>query len=32
VADCKQSVVLEQVLNGVKVRMAILQTILGGRR
>ena len=32
VADCKQSVVLEQVLNGVKVRMAILQTILGCRR
>jgi aspartate carbamoyltransferase catalytic subunit len=32
VADCPQSVVLEQVLNGVKVRMAILQTLLGGAR
>jgi aspartate carbamoyltransferase catalytic subunit len=31
VADCPQSVVLEQVLNGVKVRMAILQTLLGGK-
>jgi aspartate carbamoyltransferase catalytic subunit len=28
VADCAQSVVLEQVLNGVKVRMAILATLL----
>ncbi len=28
VADCPQSVVLEQVLNGVKVRMAILVTLL----
>jgi aspartate carbamoyltransferase catalytic subunit len=28
VADCGQSVVLEQVLNGVKVRMAILVTLL----
>ncbi len=32
VADCPQSVVLEQVLNGVKVRMAILVTLLGGKR
>ncbi len=32
VADCEQSVVLEQVLNGVKVRMAILATLLGGKR
>ena len=32
VADCPQSVVLEQVLNGVKVRMAILATLLGGKR
>ena len=32
VADCGQSVVLEQVLNGVKVRMAILETLLGKRR
>ncbi len=32
VADCKQSVVLEQVLNGVKVRMAILATLFGGKR
>ena len=32
VADSPQSVVLEQVLNGVKVRMAILQTLLGGAR
>ncbi len=32
VADGPQSVVLEQVLNGVKVRMAILASILGGRR
>jgi aspartate carbamoyltransferase catalytic subunit len=31
VADCPQSVVLEQVLNGVKVRMAILVTLLGGK-
>jgi aspartate carbamoyltransferase catalytic subunit len=29
VADCAQSVVLEQVLNGVKVRMAILASLLG---
>jgi len=32
VADCGQSVVLEQVLNGVKVRMAILETLLGRRK
>jgi aspartate carbamoyltransferase catalytic subunit len=32
VADGAQSVVLEQVLNGVKVRMAILSTLLGGKR
>jgi len=32
VADCPQSVVLEQVLNGVKVRMAILATLLGGKQ
>ena len=32
VADCGQSVVLEQVLNGVKVRMAILATLLGGKQ
>jgi aspartate carbamoyltransferase catalytic subunit len=32
VADSPQSVVLEQVLNGVKVRMAILQTLLGGEQ
>jgi aspartate carbamoyltransferase catalytic subunit len=32
VADCPQSVVLEQVLNGVKVRMAILQTLLGEKQ
>jgi aspartate carbamoyltransferase catalytic subunit len=32
VADCKQSVVLEQVLNGVKVRMAILATLLGDKQ
>ena len=32
VADCPQSVVLEQVLNGVKVRMAILQILLGGEQ
>jgi aspartate carbamoyltransferase catalytic subunit len=32
VADHPQSVVLEQVLNGVKVRMAILSSLLGGRR
>ncbi len=32
VADGAQSVVLEQVLNGVKVRMAILERLLGGRR
>jgi len=32
VADGPQSVVLEQVLNGVKVRMAILASLLGGRR
>jgi len=32
VADCPQSVVLEQVLNGVKVRMAILETLLGEKR
>jgi len=31
-ADGAQSVVLEQVLNGVKVRMAILEMLLGGRR
>jgi aspartate carbamoyltransferase catalytic subunit len=31
VADCPQSVVLEQVLNGVKIRMAILASLLGGR-
>jgi aspartate carbamoyltransferase catalytic subunit len=31
VADCPQSVVLEQVLNGVKVRMAILASLLGGK-
>lgn len=30
VADCEQSVVTEQVLNGVKVRMAILATVVGG--
>jgi aspartate carbamoyltransferase catalytic subunit len=29
VADCPQSVVLEQVLNGVKIRMAILSSLLG---
>ena len=32
VADHPQSVVLEQVLNGVKVRMAILSSLHGGRR
>lgn len=32
VADCEQSVVLDQVLNGVKVRMAILASLLGGKR
>jgi len=32
VADCGQSVVLEQVLNGVKVRMAVLETLLGRRK
>ena len=32
VLDGAQSVVLEQVLNGVKVRMAILATLLGGKR
>ncbi len=32
VADHPQSVVLEQVLNGVKIRMAILSKVLGGRR
>ncbi|MGC2210145.1 MAG: aspartate carbamoyltransferase, partial [Candidatus Korobacteraceae bacterium] len=32
VADCPQSVVLEQVLNGVKVRMAILASLLGPTR
>ena len=32
VADCPQSVVLEQVLNGVKIRMAILDSLLGKRR
>jgi aspartate carbamoyltransferase catalytic subunit len=32
VADCAQSVVLEQVLNGVKVRMAILVALLGAKR
>jgi aspartate carbamoyltransferase catalytic subunit len=32
VADCPQSVVLEQVFNGVRVRMAILASLLGGRR
>ncbi len=32
VADHPKSVVLEQVLNGVKVRMAILTSLLGGRR
>jgi len=32
VADSPQSVVLEQVLNGVKVRMAILAALLGGKR
>ena len=32
VADCPQSVVLEQVLNGLKVRMAILTSLLGGKR
>lgn len=32
VADCGQSVVLEQVLNGVKVRMAILETLLRRRK
>jgi aspartate carbamoyltransferase catalytic subunit len=32
VADSPQSVVLEQVLNGVKVRMAILAKLLGGKR
>jgi aspartate carbamoyltransferase catalytic subunit len=32
VADCPQSVVLEQVLNGVKVRMAILVTLLGDKQ
>ncbi len=32
VADHPQSVVLEQVLNGVKIRMAILSKLLGGRR
>lgn len=31
VADCPQSVILEQVTNGVAVRMAILYLILGGR-
>jgi aspartate carbamoyltransferase catalytic subunit len=31
VADCPQSVVLEQVLNGVKIRMAILSSLLGKR-
>jgi aspartate carbamoyltransferase catalytic subunit len=31
VADCPQSVVLEQVLNGVKIRMAILASLLGKR-
>jgi aspartate carbamoyltransferase catalytic subunit len=31
VADCPQSVVLEQVLNGVKIRMAILDSLLGKR-
>jgi aspartate carbamoyltransferase catalytic subunit len=32
VADCPQSVVLEQVLNGVKIRMAILASLLGKKR
>ncbi len=32
VADGPQSVVLEQVLNGVKVRMAILESLLGNKR
>jgi aspartate carbamoyltransferase catalytic subunit len=32
VADCPQSVVLEQVLNGVKVRMAILASLLGAKK
>ncbi len=32
VADHPKSVVLEQVLNGVKVRMAILTSLLGGKR
>jgi aspartate carbamoyltransferase catalytic subunit len=32
VADCAQSVVLEQVLNGVKVRMAILASLLGKKQ
>jgi len=32
VADGPQSVVLEQVLNGVKVRMAILESLLGSKK
>jgi aspartate carbamoyltransferase catalytic subunit len=32
VADGPQSVVLEQVLNGVKVRMAILESLLGKQK
>jgi aspartate carbamoyltransferase catalytic subunit len=32
VADGEQSVVLEQVLNGVKVRMAILQSLLAPKK
>jgi aspartate carbamoyltransferase catalytic subunit len=31
-ADCQQSVILEQVRNGVRVRMAILAHHVGGKR
>ena len=32
VADCRQSVIVEEVRNGVPVRMAVLTRALGGRR
>jgi aspartate carbamoyltransferase catalytic subunit len=32
VADGPQSVIRDQVRNGVAVRMAVLETVLGGRR
>ncbi|HLV01279.1 MAG TPA: aspartate carbamoyltransferase catalytic subunit, partial [Acidobacteriota bacterium] len=32
IADCRQSVILEQVQNGVATRMAILYLLLGGRQ